>query len=399
MTQKYYRLIDLLSSVISGEWGLEPLEEGSVSIIRTTNFLNNGKINFDNTVKRFVDSGTVSKKKLQSGDVIIEKSGGSPNQPVGRVVYFEKPDDKNYLCNNFTTILRADARISSKYLFYWLYYNHLIKRTLTYQNKTTGIINLQLTRYLESEKILLPSFEEQHRIVKILDLAQSLIEKRKKAIAYLDDYIKAVFLDMFGDPVSNPKGWEVNKLSKVCTKIADGTHFSPPLVESGIPYVTAKHLKSSGIDFFKNPTYISQEEHNKIFARCTPEKGDVLYIKDGATTGIAAINYYDFEFSMLSSLALLKPNKNLINNHYLCHWLNNPQVKFKLLQQMAGVAIQRFTLTKINNFTLPVPPIAEQENFAKIVEKTNSIQKSMQSQLEELENNFQAELQRAFRQD
>ncbi|KAA0260036.1 MAG: restriction endonuclease subunit S, partial [Chlorobiota bacterium] len=131
-------------------------------------------------------------------------------------------------------------------MFYWLYYNHLIKRTLTYQNKTTGIINLQLTRYLESEKILLPSFEEQHRIVKILDLAQSLIEKRKKAIAYLDDYIKAVFLDMFGDPVSNPKGWEVNKLSKVCTKIADGTHFSPPLVESGIPYVTAKHLKSSG---------------------------------------------------------------------------------------------------------------------------------------------------------
>jgi len=289
-------------------------------------------------------------------------------------------------------LIKDKSRLDTKFLFYTL------KSTDYSVGSNKAVMGKTLNKeQLKKFTIPLPPIEEQHRIVKILDQAQSLIEKRKQAIAYLDDYIKAVFLDMFGDPVSNPKGWAVKNLKEVCTKIADGTHYSPPLVENGIPYITARHLKPKGLDFFRNPTYISREEHDKIYSRCTPEKGDVLYIKDGATTGIAAINSYDFEFSMLSSLALLKPNSEFIRNHYLCYWLNNPKVKSNLLQQMAGVAIQRFTLTKINNFLVPTPPLELQDNFSKIFERTNPIQLQMQTQLKELEDNFQAQLQRAFR--
>jgi len=89
-----------------------------------------------------------------------------------------------------------------------------------------------------------------------------------------------------------------------------------------------------------------------------------LYIKDGATTGLAAINEYDFEFSMLSSLALIKPKEKVLNNIFLKYWLNNGRVKNQLINEfMAGAAIQRFTLSKINQFQVNLPPISLQELF------------------------------------
>ena len=85
-----YKIEDLLVEQISGEWGSEPLEDTGVYVIRTANFLNTGKINYDNIVKRQIEPRKIEKKALQYGDIIIEKSGGSPTQPVGRVVYFDK---------------------------------------------------------------------------------------------------------------------------------------------------------------------------------------------------------------------------------------------------------------------------------------------------------------------
>jgi type I restriction enzyme S subunit len=132
----------------------------------------------------------------------------------------------------------------------------------------------------------------------------------------------------------------------------------------GIPYVTAKHLKQDYVDFYSNPTFISQQHHEEIFSRCTPERGDVLYIKDGATTGVAAVNEYEFEFSMLSSLALIKTQKKSLNSYFLSCYLNNEIVKQELIRSyMAGAAIKRFTLDKINKFDIMVPPIDLQISF------------------------------------
>ncbi|MDT2246907.1 hypothetical protein P7H16_08140 [Paenibacillus larvae] len=131
---------------------------------------------------------------------------------------------------------------------------------------------------------------------------------------------------MFGDPVLNNK-FTLESLGSVSLKITDGTHHSPENTKNGVPYITAKHLGSGSLDFYNAPTFISLEDHKKIFARCNPEKGDVLYIKDGATTGIACINHYDFEFSMLSSLELIKTDITKLSSIYLVSYLNNDQVK------------------------------------------------------------------------
>lgn len=226
------------------------------------------------------------------------------------------------------------------------------------------------TKSLSEIEIPLPPITTQKHIAEVLDKADALRQQNRQLLQHYDDLLQSTFIELFGDPVKNPKGWEVKKLVKVCKQITDGTHFSPPSVEFGVPYITAKHIKNYGVDFERNRTYVSQEEHEKIYSRCKPEKGDVLYIKDGATTGIAAVNPYDFEFSMLSSLALIKPLKGELISQYLVSWLNSEQVKENLISEfMAGAAIKRFTLQKIKSFQIPIPPLSLQQHFAKIVEE------------------------------
>jgi len=246
------------------------------------------------------------------------------------------------------------------------------------------------------KKLLLPPLEEQKRIATILDAADALRAKRRESIEQLDKLAQSVFIDMFGDPVTNPMGWNVRELSKACSKITDGTHHSPPVLEEGIPYVTAKHLKSDGLKFFDDPWFISPERHAEIFARCNPEAGDVLYIKDGATTGIAAINQYDFDFSMLSSLALLKPNRKVVSSEYLAAYLNNQRNKAHLIGNMGGAAIKRLTLAKIKKFRIPLPPIEMQNRFSQIFSRIEGQRSKMSSCVVELDFLFASLQSKAF---
>src|SRR5258705_1295720 len=114
-----------------------------------------------------------------------------------------------------------------------------------------------------------------------------------------------------------PQGWMWTTLDVVCTKIQDGSHFSPQMQYDQVGpgryrYITAKNIKESGVDL-SDVTYVDEEFHRSIYARCNPKPGDVLLIKDGVKTGIAAVNRLQEEFSLLSSVALLKAQGNLID--------------------------------------------------------------------------------------
>ncbi len=291
-------------------------------------------------------------------------------------------------------IIRVNQNISLDYIYYYLKINEEKIARLGVGSTFKAISQKDLKQL----KILIPkNFEDQIHIAEILTQAENLITQRKESIVLLDELLKSTFFEMFGDPVKNEKGWSKKKLKDVCIKITDGTHFSPSIVEEGVPYITAKHVRENKIDFWAKPWFISLENHKEIFKRCTPEKGDVLYIKDGATTGYAAINKYDFEFSMLSSLALLKVNSEIVNSEYLCSWLNNEIVKVRILEGMAGGAIKRLTLTKINALPINIPSIELQNKFATIVEKVEVLKKEYESSLKELENMYGVLSQRAFK--
>ncbi len=179
-------------------------------------------------------------------------------------------------------------------------------------------------------------------------------------------------------------------LADACSKITDGTHHSPPIVEKGVPYVTAKHIKEDGVKFFDDPWFVSEESHGEIYSRCDPRPGDVLYIKDGATTGVAAINEYDFPFSMLSSVALLRPDSDRLDPRFLAHWLNSPTAKWKHLRRMGGAAIKRLTLSKIKNFEIPLPPLPEQKRIAAILDAADALRAKRRASLAQLDTLLQA---------
>ena len=160
-----------------------------------------------------------------------------------------------------------------------------------------------------------------------------------------------------------PSSWVWCCITEVTNKITDGTHNSPINTPKGeYKYVTAKNIKSSGV-ILDNITFVSKEVHQEIYSRCNPEKGDILYIKDGATTGIATVNTLDEPFSLLSSVALIKPS-HWISNKYLLYYLQSSLCYSSVRETMKGVGITRITLKLIEKWQIPLPPFAEQKRIA-----------------------------------
>ena len=167
----------------------------------------------------------------------------------------------------------------------------------------------------------------------------------------------------------NHRHWRVVRLGDVCEKITDGTHHSPSNGPAGAyKYITAKNIKLAGLDL-TNVTYIDAATHREIYARCDVRKNDVLYVKDGATTGRVALNTLEEEFSLLSSVSVLRPNREALLPKFLLYALQSPTVKDRMLADVAGVAITRLTLKKLNAAEIPLVPIEYQAEIVAEIEK------------------------------
>ena len=168
-------------------------------------------------------------------------------------------------------------------------------------------------------------------------------------------------------PFEVPESWRWVNIMEVLVKLTDGTHHSPKNYPKGkYKYITAKNIKNEGI-VLDGVTYVDDETHHEIFCRCNPEYGDILYIKDGATTGVVAINNLEEEFSLLSSVALLKPSK-LISNKYLFYYLQSSYCYESVRSSMKGVGITRITLKQIADWDVPIPPMEEQHRIVEYID-------------------------------
>lgn len=157
--------------------------------------------------------------------------------------------------------------------------------------------------------------------------------------------------------------WEVKKLNDVCNKIMDGTHFSPKSKEGARKYLTSKNIRNTGLDL-SDCNYISEEEHQEIYKKCPVKFGDILLTKDGANTGNCCINTLQEEFSLLSSVAVLSGKEKILNSLYLLQLLQSQKGITTISNTMAGQAITRITLEKINKFKFPFPEFPEQTKIA-----------------------------------
>lgn len=145
--EKTKPLSECIGTTFPGEWGEDDLDGSGVNVIRTTNFTNSGKLDLTNVVTRKIDLAKIDKKHLVPGDIILERSGGTADNPVGRVVYYEA--DGTFLFNNFTQLLRCKDGVNSLFVFYSLFnYYHTHKNEIrSMGNKTTGIQNLKMDKY------------------------------------------------------------------------------------------------------------------------------------------------------------------------------------------------------------------------------------------------------------
>lgn len=169
-------------------------------------------------------------------------------------------------------------------------------------------------------------------------------------------------------------------LNDACIKIQDGTHFSPKIGGSQYKYITSKNIGKGSLSL-NNVDMISEEEHRKIYKRCDVKMGDVLLTKDGINTGNAAINHLNEEFSLLSSVAILRIDTKYHNNLYLMYQLLSNQGQARITNMISGNAITRLTLEKIRKLSFPFPSTKHEQKL--IDEKISSID-SLITSLEKL---------------
>ena len=241
-----------------------------------------------------------------------------------------------------------------------------------------AILNLSTEGKLVEQKENEDAYQE---LIKILSDKKE--NKRYKYVGIIDY------------PFNIPKSWVWVKLEDICTKITDGTHSTPKYSLGGIPFLSVKDISSGKIKF-ENTKFIEKEEHEKLYARCNPEYGDILISKVG-TTGVPAIVDCYEEFSLFVSVALLKFNKTKINNKFLYYFLLSPIVQKQVKDNTRGVGNKNWVLDAIKNTILPLPPLEEQQRIVDKIEelfaKLDEI-KPIEEQLQILKSKFPENIKR-----
>ncbi|GAA4407018.1 restriction endonuclease subunit S [Nibrella viscosa] len=391
---KTIKLGEVIESPISGEWG----EEGSrVKVLRSTNFTNEGYLDLSDVVTRNIPEKKIQQKKLKPGDIIIEKSGGSPNQPVGRVVYFDVADE-DYLFSNFTSVIRPKNGVFPRFLFWFLFGNHLNKQTLNYQNKTTGIINLQLQRYIEETNLLIPPLPEQRRIAALLDRADALRQKDRQLLTYYDELAQSVFLDMFGDPVTNEKEWEVSDLGNMIQDGPKNGLYKPSSAYgSGTPILR--------IDSFYNGQIVDIGSLKRVAATSSElaqyliEENDIVInrVNSRSHLGKSALIPRLAEPTLFESNMMRVKFKSALHPVYTIYILNSTYVKNQILGR-AKDAVNQSSINQddIRSFEIPIPPLSLQQQFASIIENIEHQKVAVRQQMAESEALFGRLLQESF---
>lgn len=242
--------------------------------------------------------------------------------------------------------------------------------------------------------IPLPGVPEQLRISNILDKADAIRRKRQEAIALTEGLLCSAFLKIFGDPVTNPKGWPVRPLGEMVLRISDGTHKTPVYIDAGVPFLSAKNVRAHRIDWVRTK-FISKGEHRELIRRCHPERGDVLLTKSG-TIGEAAVVDRDTEFSLFESVALLKLKREIISPALVAALLNNPSVRKLYGADVKGVGVKHLHLVDLRKLPTICPPKPVQELYGAFENRVRSLLMRAERGCSEADSLFNSLVSRLF---
>lgn len=330
----------------------------------------------------------LKRSKLKINDILFSIAGA-----LGRTAIVTSSVLPANINQALAIIRISDDGINLKYIQLALKSKHVYNQ---FQKQKQGVAQLNLSLKNIADLIIpLPPLNEQKKIADILDKARALITLRKEQIAKIDLLVKSRFIEMFGDPVTNPMGWEINKLSNLSSKITDGVHAKPTYTDTGMPFISVVNITKRFVDFTKCK-FVSNEDYNKMIKSTHPEKGDILYTKVGATYGIPAYIDTDKKFCLYVSVCLIKPLHRKINAKFLASSMCMPYIKRQADQRIRGIGVPDLHLNQIREFDICCPPSELQEKFADFVNQAETQKSTMQKGLEILEVQYKALMQEYF---
>ncbi len=276
------------------------------------------------------------------------------------------------------------------------YFRYALKRSIEAMMKFThGSTMKHVNRgdFL-STKIPLPNLEEQKHIAAILDRADAIRRKRQQAIQLTEEFLSSVFLDMFGDPVTNPKGWPIMTVGDVTSDVRDGPHVSPKYADTGVPFLSTRNVRPGRL-VLEDLKYVSEKGYNELTSKFRPKKGDVLLTK-GGTTGYAKAVDFNWPFAVWVHIAVLRPTSN-IRPEFLEAALNSPSCYAQSQRYTHGIANRDLGLTRIRKIILSLPPLELQDRYRLIRSIILGKIKKNEKALGSSSDLFNSLCQRAFR--
>ncbi|MDY0083240.1 MAG: restriction endonuclease subunit S [Ignavibacteriaceae bacterium] len=371
------------------------LSAGDIPSLGAEHLNDQGRFKFDSM--KFVPKdyfNSMQRGIVNINDILVVKDGAT----TGKVslVKNDFPFEQAAI-NEHLFLIRTNREILHPFFaFYFLYSSVGNSQIMTdFRGSAQGGISRE---FVNKVKIPLPPLPIQKQIAEILEKADQAKQKRKEANKLTDEFLQSVFIEMFGDPVKNPKGWEVGKLDKICIinpRSSELNFVSNNLKVTFVPMAAVSEAEGkidryeakeigevkSGFTYFK--------EDDILFAKITPcmENGKCAIAKNL----LNGIGFGSTEFHVI------RPNNTLLKN-YIHFTFRNPLVRKEAARHFTGSAGQQRVPTHyIQNFLIPIPPVSLQQQFAEIVNKTEALKKKQKQSEQELENLFQSLMQKAFK--
>lgn len=254
-------------------------------------------------------------------------------------------------------------------------------------NKSGGVNYLINYKTLDTYEFNLPSIEEQKFLTEKLWVAYEVKQSYLKMIDATDEMIKAQFIELFGSPSINNKGWKIAEMKSVCPYISDGSHYSPPDdFESDIPMLSVKDMTDNGFSY-NDCKHLSCDEYEKLRANgCKPLKDDVLVAKDGSYFKYIFPLIEEKDQAILSSIAILRPNKEILNPRFLCEYLKSEEV-IDIVERhyLTGTAIHRVILKGFKDMKIYLPPIQLQHDFEMIYKQADKSKAELRKSIDAID--------------
>jgi type I restriction enzyme S subunit len=386
---RWVKLDQALEMADSGIWG-EPDPDNGMSILRSTNFRNDGTFDLTDLAFRAIPAEKRNRKVLIPGDIVLERSGGGPQQPVGRVCFFEG-DKRDHGFGNFCQRLRARSGIcDARFLFWHLYLFHMSGQTQLYQKQTTGIRNLEYKRYL-AHKLSLPPLAQQRRIAGVLREQMAVVEKARTAaqarLAAVKDLPAAFLRQVFPQPSQPlPNGWRWVKLGKVSSLQSGYAFKSEWFEDKGIRLLRNANVFQDRVSW-DDVVYLSPHRRSEFreYELC---EGDIVLSLDrpivNAGLKIARFSRVDIPALLLQRVGRFVLQECIFSD-YLFVLLHTESFKAAITAHDYSLGVPHVSPDQIEAIEIPLPPLPVQRRIAGVLkEQMAAVEKARVAAEEEL---------------